>query len=150
MNSRRVKSLLLSGALTVILFLCIFISSAIFVQGPYIKDRSADLRLHRQLMESMRAQEGEWVGRYALNEVTSLSKRWLVWYDDQLTIKAQIEEAQIDSAQALAIGEQNGIRKAQIQFGWVKDRPAVILEDAGRELALDAQTLEKLMLYEKR
>ena len=156
MNSRRVKSLLLSGALTVILFLCIFISSAIFVQGPYIKDRSADLRLHRQLMESMRAQEGERVGRYALNEVTyisrvtSLSKRWLVWYDDQLTIKAQIEEAQIDSAQALAIGEQNGIRKAQIQFGWVKDRPAVILEDAGRELALDAQTLEKLMLYEKR
>ena len=104
----------------------------------------------------MRAQEGEWVGRYALNEVTyisrvtSLSKRWLVWYDDQLTIKAQIEEAQIDSAQALAIGEQNGIQQAQIQFGWVQDRPAVILEDAGRELALDAQTLEKLMLYEKR
>lgn len=61
-----------------------------------------------------------------------------------------MEEAQIDAAQALAIGEQNGIAASAIQFGWVKDRPAIIVEDQNRELALDAATLEKLMLYEKR
>ena len=107
-------------------------------------------------MEAMRAPAGELVNRYALNEVTyisrvtSLSRQWIVWYDDQLNIKAQMEEAQIDAAQALAIGEQNGIAASAIQFGWVKDRPAIIVEDQNRELALDAATLEKLMLYEKR
>ena len=156
MNSKRVRSLLLSAALLFVLFLSWFIGRSIFVQGPDIKDRSADLRLHRQLMEAMRAPAGELVNRYALNEVTyisrvtSLSRQWIVWYDDQLNIKAQMEEAQIDAAQALAIGEQNGIAASAIQFGWVKDRPAIIVEDQNRELALDAATLEKLMLYEKR
>lgn len=104
----------------------------------------------------MRASAGELLNRYALNEVTyisrvtSLSKQWIVWYDDQLNIKAQIDEAQIDADQALAIGEQNGIAALEIQFGWVKERPAVIVEDQNRELMLDAATLEKLMLYEKR
>ena len=88
MNSKRVRSLLLSAALLFVLFLSWFIGRSIFVQGPYIKDRSADLRLHRQLMEAMRAPAGELVNRYALNEVTyisrvtSLSKQWIVWYDD--------------------------------------------------------------------
>ena len=149
MNSKRFRSLLLSAALLFVLFLSWFIGRSIFVQGPYIKDRSADLRLHRQLMEAMRASAGELLNRYALNEVTyisrvtSLSKQWIVWYDDQLNIKAQIDEAQIDA-------EQNGIAALEIQFGWVKERPAVIVEDQNRELMLDAATLEKLMLYEKR
>ena len=127
MNSKRIRSLLLSAALLFVLFLSWFIGRS-----------------------------GELVNRYALNEVTyisrvtSLSKQWIVWYDDQLNIKAQMEEAQIDAAQALAIGEQNGIAASAIQFGWVKDRPAIIVEDQNRELALDAATLEKLMLYEKR
>lgn len=52
MNSKRFRSLLLSAALLFVLFLSWFIGRSIFVQGPYIKDRSADLRLHRQLMEA--------------------------------------------------------------------------------------------------
>ena len=74
MNSKRVRSLLLSAALLFVLFLSWFIGRSIFVQGPYIKDRSADLRLHRQLMEAMRAPAGELVNRYALNEVTYISR----------------------------------------------------------------------------
>ena len=102
MSQKLVRSLLISGGLLLILILIIAVNNMILIQGPYFKQLSDDQRIHRQLMQQLRSTDGELLGRYALNEVTYISRvslygeNWIYWYDAEGNVRAVLRRSQID------------------------------------------------------
>ena len=157
MSQKLVRSLLISGGLLLILILIIAVNNMILIQGPYFKQLSDDQRIHRQLMQQLRSTDGELLGRYALNEVTYISRvslygeNWIYWYDAEGNVRAVLRRSQIDEQAALEAARQCcSYAGNEISYGWINDRPALVLEDSRQEILLDAESLELLLRYEKR
>ena len=150
------KSVFLTLILVGILILILLVNSMIFVQGPYLKERDIFYQAHQNVMEQLRAKDGKLLNRYSLNEVTyvsrirSLSRDWIVWYDETGKIREQIAVSEIDSEGALSVAYEHGIDNDRMNYGWIDGRPALVFEDKDRELLLDARSLKVLMDFEKR
>lgn len=150
------RASLICAAMLAALILILYLNSVIFVQGPYFKDYSEDQKYHQAMMKEYRSPEGELLNRYALSEITYISRlsqygeNWIFWYDQQLNLKARLRESGLDISGAVEKARQCcAFEGTQVSYGWKGDRPAFLLEDAQREILLDAETLELLMNFEK-
>ena len=156
MKQNRGRSAAVSVILIACLLLILLLNSMIFVQGPYLREKDYFYQAHQKVMEQMRSREGELLNRYALSEVTyisrihSLSRDWIVWYDQQGKIREQIPVEEIDYEGALNKAHQLGVDTEKTEYGWIGNRAALLYEDKNREVLLDAKTLDLLMDFEKR
>ena len=156
MKQKMGRTVAVTVVLIVILILVMLLNSMVFVQGPYLREKDLFYRAHEQVMEQMRAREGELVNRYVLDEITyiskirSLSRDWIVWYDEQGKVKEQVDVTSIDVERALEIAHQMGIDNDKVSYGWINERPALLFEDRDREILLDVKTLDVLLNFEKR
>ncbi len=135
---------------TILLLIVLFISN--YFLGVYYKNIAENNLIHDKLVTQLDAKESAFLNEYHLTETTyiSLIDEEYIWYNQEVAILARREEDSYDELAIRLQCEQLLTTNCEIEYGYYKEKPMIVIENEDKEILLDYDTLEVMLIYEKK
>lgn len=153
---KRMMSMGLTAFLGFVIFaLIMMLQSKVFL-GSYFMNESNQQKIYEQMMEKMEIEQSRYIGCYKLNEtvytaeITINTERFLVWYDENLNLLQKKNSSSFDEGKVHQKAASIGMNEVTVALAWYRNQPVISIENEEKEVLLNYETLEEVLIYKKR